>query len=429
MQIEQTAAPRPLFGSWLGWSRLTWGVVFVVAGGTFLYSLPTYYRALMTPCTGDNCLSMQPSVAFAQAMATLGWPLQWFAAWNVVIVTTLALAYGAFAVLLVWRRSTDRSVWLFSVILLLIGAFLTAAVDTLVLVHPFWFYFINLMHSLLWMSLVLLFYIFPDGRFVPAWSWVGMVPLVILRASLFLPASFPLAKENWPGFVEPILVIIIFGTSIFAQVYRYRAVSTPLQRQQTKWIVFGLVLMAVALLLFSLGLEGDVESSAAPITQVLLSLTLPFIWLLVFLTLPATVTIAILRYRLWDIDLLIRRTLIYSVLTTILAVIYFSSVVVLQTLFEGLTGQGQNTFVTVLSTIAIAALFAPLRQGVQAWIDRRFYRRKYDAEQVLLAFGDLVRDETDLDRLSAQLMRVVGDTIQPTQVLLWVHKPPAGPND
>jgi hypothetical protein len=427
--MEQSESPRPLFGPWLGWSRLIWSVVFVVTSGTFFYSLPTYYRALMTPCTGDDCLSMQPSVAFAEAMAALGWPLHWFAAWNVLIVTTLALSYGAFAVLIVWRRSTERAVWLFSVILLVIGAFLTAAVDTLVLVHPFWFYFINIMNSIMWMSMVLLFYLFPDGRFVPSWSWLGMVPLVALRLSLFLPASFPLAQENWPSFVEPILVIIIFGTCIFAQIYRYRSVSTPLQRQQTKWIVFGLVLMAVALLLVSLGLAEDVDPTAPPGTQMLLSLTLGLVWLLIFLTLPVTVTIAILRYQLWDIDLLIRRTLIYSVLTTILALIYFSSVVVLQGIFRGLTGQGQNAFVTVLSTIAIAALFAPLRHSVQAWIDRRFYRRQYDAEQVLLAFGELIRDETDLDRLSAELVRVVGETIQPTQVLLWVHRPPDTAND
>jgi hypothetical protein len=387
----------------LGISRLIWSLVFAVAGGTFLYSLPTYYQMLMTPCTGDYCLPMQPPEAFAQAMARLGWPLQWFAAWNVLIVTTLALSYGAFAVLLLWRRSTERSVWLFSLILLLIGTFLPAAVDVLGIIHEFWFYFINFMNSIMWISLVLLFYIFPDGRFVPAWSWLGMLPLVALRASLFLPLSFPIAIENWPSFVEPILVSIIFGICIFAQVYRYWYVSTPLQRQQTKWIVFGLVLMAVQLLIISLGLEPHLTDSASPTMHVLVSVAMGFLWLIIFLTLPITVTIAILRYRLWDIDLLIRRTLIYATLTISLALLYFGCVVFLQLLMWQVPIVSQSYLVTVVSTLIVAALFAPLRERVQLEINQRFYRVRI----LFLAANPLNTDRLRLD----EEVRTIDETL------------------
>lgn len=141
------------------------------------------------------------------------------------------------------------------------------------------------------------------------------------------------------------------------------------------------------------------------------------------LGIPVSIGIAILRCRLWDIDVLIRRTLIYAVLTALLALAYFGSVVVLQNLFGAVTGQRETPLVTVLSTLVIAALFVPVRRRVQAFIDRRFYRRKYDAARTLAAFGTALRDETDLDQLTAHLTAVVDEAMQPDSVGLWLAGP------
>ena len=143
---------------------------------------------------------------------------------------------------------------------------------------------------------------------------------------------------------------------------------------------------------------------------------------LLYMALPLSTGIAILRYHLFNIDIIIRRTLIYSVLTGLLALVYFGCVVVLQQLFRGFTGQGSDLAI-IVSTLAIAALFTPLRRRVQETIDHRFYRRKYDAAQVLAGFGAAAQDEVELEKLTDHLLAVVDATIQPTQVSLWLSKP------
>jgi hypothetical protein len=137
--------------------------------------------------------------------------------------------------------------------------------------------------------------------------------------------------------------------------------------------------------------------------------------------LPLTLAFSILRYRLWDIDFLIRRTLVYTVLTALLLILYFGSVVLLQQAFRVLTGQ-DSPIVIVISTLVIAALFSPLRRRVQNTIDRRFYRHKYDTQQALAAFAATARDEVDLERLQMELISIVQETMQPEQVSLWLRQ-------
>jgi hypothetical protein len=195
------------------------------------------------------------------------------------------------------------------------------------------------------------------------------------------------------------------------------------ERQQIKWFVAAAVLgffaiFGISLLSSELGIElGGLEN---------------WLWAIVFANLPIAVGIAVLRYHLYDIDILINRALAYGTLTATLVAAYFGGIVLLQGIgsvvlqipFRALTGQ-KSTLAVVASTLLIAALFNPLRRRIQSFIDRRFYRRKYDAAKTLEAFSAKLRDETDLDDLSNDLVGVVRETMQPAHVSLWLHPDPA----
>jgi hypothetical protein len=276
--------------------------------------------------------------------------------------------------------------------------------------------------SIAWQLYFVLFYVFPDGKFVPRWTrwllllWVGLN----LMPGAFSESSASVLFQRLPFlyYLPYALVFIAIGS----QIYRYFWVSNAVQRQQTRWVV-----LALFATMLTLGWLGSARALPAPERQPLgQSLVLELGRLVTinlgFTVVPIAIAIAILRSKLWDVDLIIRRTLIYSVLTGLLALAYFGSVLLLQSAFGGLTGNADTPLVTVLSTLASAALFLPLRSRVQGFIDRRFYRRKYDTARTLAAFAATARDETDLVKLAAQLQQVVDETMQPAATSLWLRR-------
>jgi hypothetical protein len=224
------------------------------------------------------------------------------------------------------------------------------------------------------------------------------------------------------GGASGILLLVGVLASAISLVVRFRH-SRGDERRQLKWLAYAAVVVVLAAAV-SLTVEGVAPDSDVAIIQVM-QLTL----VASLSTVPIAAGIAILKYRLYDIDLVINRTLVYGSLTALLVAVYFGGVATTQTIFRALTGQEQQPqLAVVISTLVIAALFNPLRRRIQAFIDSRFYRRKYDAAKTLEAFTAKLREETDLDALSDDLVGVVRETMQPAHVSLWLRpdKPSKG---
>jgi hypothetical protein len=269
--------------------------------------------------------------------------------------------------------------------------------------------------------------LFPTGR-LPSrrWRWLAWLTvayvLVGVITAAFSPGAYlgslgpirnPLGVEGFTNVYKAILYTlspILFLAAALSVFMRLRR-SVGVERQQIKWLAYAAAGLAISVILIIISIVIDAPRWYEWAANAIFVAVIPGV--------PISIGIAILRYRLYDIDIIINRTLVYGSLTATLVVLYFGGIVVLQRLFVLLTGQ-RSTLAVVASTLLIAALFTPLRRRIQSFIDRSFYRRKYDARKTLEAFSSKLRDETDLNALSEDLTSVVRETMQPAHVSLWL---------
>src|SRR5215204_5616653 len=289
-------------------------------------------------------------------------------------------------------------------------------------------------------ALTFLLLLFPNGR-LPSrrWrpvGWLAVAAMVTLGCGVaFMPGPFPdypqirnpvglalLEGSFLAGEGGPLLYLSLVASTVLSassMVVRFRRAAGE-ERQQIKWFAFAAGFAALGWVVNSLAYAnvGGTESLLLAVAQLLLLLSL--------LGIPLAVGIAILKYRLYDIDVIINRTLVYGSLTATLALVYFGGVTATQALFRALTGQQElPQLVVVASTLVIASLFTPLIRRIQSFIDRSFYRSKYDARKTLEDFSAKLRNETDLEALSDDLVGVVRETMQPAHASLWLHPDPA----
>lgn len=359
----------------------------------------------------------------AQALYELGLSLNFYAGYILFFDVALVILGTVLANLIVWRLSHNWLAMWFAYSVILLGPSVSFVVVAKIYDQPH-FSIIPVVFGMTGMlSHVFLLFLSPDGHFFPAWSrylttgFAGMIlgtiiySLSVLPDALLMLLSLLITFPFWIG-------ILLIG--IIAQISRYRRISNLVQRQQTKWIAGGLAMALIGILLNIIFLNASYAASSNQriILNLLRAPAVNFFLMLFVLCLA----FSIFRYRLWDIDLIIRRTLSYSVLTAVLALLYFGGIVLLQGIFGRLVGNFDTPLITVFSTLAIAGLFNPLRVMVQDFIDRYFFRSKYDAEKELSGFAAVARDEVDIVRLSASLLSVVERTIRPEHTSLWLKR-------
>jgi hypothetical protein len=400
VSANQDVPRATLRGRWLLAARAGWIAVatltlgLVAAGVVVALDRPDLIR--------------QPSVRAALMQA--GLPDQVI----MVVAFLIPIAASAATGLLIFsRRSDDWAALVFSLTLITICGVPLHTEWALDRAVPWLQFPIRLVWVLAMFLLLILFFLFPDGRFVPRWT--RLLGVVAIPAAFLVNVSQEQSKASLA--LTVLVWLVYWGAGLYAQVHRYRHVSGPVQRQQTKWVAlaFGMAVLFVLFAIFIPMLFIDTGSTW-------------FVWalpalMLVFLLLPASVAVAILRHHLYDIDRLLSRTLTYGTLSVVLGTVYAGAVVILGQVLN--PSGGDSSLAVAASTLLVAGLFQPLRRRIQDSVDRRFNRRRYDAANTIDAFSNRLREQVDLDTLSAQLLSVVDQTMQPTKASLWLRPPTA----
>jgi hypothetical protein len=412
-----------LRGRWLLIARIAWVALVVPTLGVFVVGLPIYFKQLQTACIGAAACALNGALnpTGMRALQNLGFSVGGYAAYTVALYVVVSLVWSIIGLMIFCRRSDD---WMALFVSLFLVTYYPGIQNgpayALAMIFPAWDLPGKFVSLLVLISLGLFLYLFPDGRFVPRWTCL----LLIVGIAWLVPINFfpdsPFDSTTWPPLPGLAVWLGFVGSLVYAQIYRYRRVSNPVQRRQTKWVVLGgtAAIVGVIGLYISKHLIFSTLSQHGSIYEIV-NITG---YLLVLLPIPLSIGVAILHSRLWDIDVLINRALVYGMLTGTLVLVYVSSIFVLQYLLREFTSQTSDVSIAG-STLAIAALFQPLRHHIQRIIDKHFYRRKYDAARTLAAFTATLRDEVDLSQLQEHLLAVVEETMQPKHVSLWIRQP------
>ncbi len=417
---------------WFRMAWATWLVVFVLTLLVIAVALTKEMQDTMPAFTAASCASLEcdPFTFTAEDGAhlenELGWPsfaVRALARAIAVISSVVTAAIVLVSVFLVWQRPRDGTVLVVALALVAGNGFAFATASSRLLEGSAWNVPATLVGGAGMAALGALLFVFPTGTFVPRWTrW----PVTILLGVFFVFVGLSSLYPDAPGLADggrvmfAVFVAVVMVPGAISQVFRYVRVSTAEERQQTKWVMWALLLMLPGMLfwivagaLYPLGEPGV----GRLIVQLVMHLVInPIIGGLM----PLAFAVAVLRYRLWDADVIINRTLVYAVLTLSLVGLYVGGILGLQAALRAITGQESNLAI-VASTLGIAAVVRPLQRQIQSAIDRRLYRRKYNAERTLAAFGSRVRDEVELRELASELSAVVRETMQPAHVSLWLR--------
>lgn len=378
------APPTALRGRWLVAARAVWILAAALIAGLSVAALPAAHSVYGTLCgAGVECGTYwRLAPGDVPALREIGISAASYATYKLATEVVYMLGFWAVAAVIFLRRSDDWLALFFSLMLVAVGAL--NAVGESATLHPALGALGAAIGFFAYTAFFVSFYVFPDGRLVPGWGrWPIALWALYVAALLFVPGSSPLHPSSWPPLLSAPLAVGLLGTMVFAQVYRYRRDSGAVGRQQTKWVVFGLAAAVVGSVLAALPMMTSPELLQPGVPKVLNSIFVTTVSNLALLAIPASLGVAILRYRLWDIDVIINRALVYGGLTASVVALY---VLVVGSLGSLLQARG-NLLVSLLATGIVAVLFAPLRDRLQRWVNRLMYGERDEPYAVLSRLG------------------------------------------
>ena len=399
---------KPLRGRTLVLARGAWLVVAVLALGFFAAGIPSEFVMFHTVCR-DTCLGGQVTQAGSRALRDLGLSLDFYAAYAVVHDIVFAAVYVAVAVIIFWRKSDERMAMLASFALLTFGiAGLPNTTYALSIEYASLWWPLSLLDFLGAASFGLFLYLFPDGRFVPGWTrWVVFAWIAWQLPTYWFPSWDSFDLDGWPGWLAITVWTAFLGTMIYTQAYRYLRVSGATERQQIKWVVFGISVAALVYLGIVVALSPFAPAPATPgmVANILIGYTFLYAAMLLI---PLSIGFAILRRHLWNIDFIINRTLVYGALT--------ASVVALYVLVVGALGQflqvSGNLIVSLIATGLTAVLFQPLRIRLQRGVNHLMYGERDEPYAVLSRLGQRLEATLSPDAMLPTVARTVAEALK-----------------
>ncbi len=401
LDLRSVVPSTQLSAKWIQLIRLAWLTYALVVLAVMLAGLPLVFNQMQTICNGSGCLWGQPSIGGFQTLAAAGLSPVAYAAYNTVLPLVVPILSLALVTIVIWRRPNDRLALLFALVMGTCPVNLSNAPMALANAYPAFWLFARLIEFGA-AGFLPFFYLFPNGQFVPRWScWLILPNFVIVGLAVFLPVS------QIPGTPTATLTgawaVIAAVTTFVFQGYRYRSVANPIQRQQIKWLVYGLAMAASTSILSSalarvLAIDVQPGSLGFLISNTLATAAIAFFGI--------SLWVAVLRYRLFDIDLLINRTLVYGALTAGVVGVYVAMVAGLGAMFQS---QG-NLLVSLLATGLIAMLFQPARSRLQRAVNRLLYGERDDPYAVL----SRLRQRLDLALAPDAVLPAILETVTQT---------------
>jgi signal transduction histidine kinase len=388
--------------AWLLAARVVCVAIAVVALIRFAIAVPSYYTQLS-----------DPTDTVRTGLAQLGISAGSYASFRVALAVLVVLVYYAVAGTLFWRKSDHRVALFASLFLTTFGVNAAFLLSDLAGATPEEGWLFKVPEYTGWVCLSLFFYLFPDGRFIPRWTRALAVLIAVLQVPLtFIPDSSLGREAGWDLLLQ-VLFLGIWGSGLIAQIHRYRQVSDRVQRQQTKWVVFG----AAATVTGTAGvvLPGIISPSLASAGSAY-SLTVAAVGAVPLLFIPLTIGIAILRHHLWDIDVIISRTLVYGALTTSVVGLYILVVGYLGAVFR----TGSNLVISLMAASLVAVLFQPLRERLQRSVNRLMYGERDDPYAVLSRLGRRLEASLEPEAVLPTLVEDIARALRLPDVGIWL---------